>query len=172
MSRNIQPHRRSAGPPKAHRRSQVRSHPLKSQPIKDRSVIRNIRFALLAAAAGVSLAACEPIDTSMLEDVETAAGSLRASAEALNSQTETLQNAAQDPLGALRTAALGATFTKTATAEPNLFVLTDLQTGCQWLATYGADGQAVSLEPRTEAGGAQRCLSPSTRAQAEEPAEG
>lgn len=135
-------------------------------------MIRSLKLALVCMAAGVAVAACEPIDTSMLEDVETAAGSLRASAEALNSQTETLQNAAQDPLGALRTAALGATFTKTATAEPNLFVLTDLQTGCQWLTTYGADGQAVSLEPRTEAGGAQRCLSPSARAQAEEPVDG
>lgn len=135
-------------------------------------MIRTVKLPLIAAAVGVSLAACEPIDTSMLEDVETAAGSLRASAEALNSQTETLQNAAHDPLGALRTAALGATFTKTATAEPNLFVLTDLQTGCQWLATYGADGQAVSLEPRTEAGGSQRCLSPEARSQTQEPAEG
>jgi hypothetical protein len=135
-------------------------------------VIPHIKCTLIAAAAGVSLAACDPIDTSMLEDVETAAGSLRASAEALNGHADTLQNASQDPLGALRTAALGATFAKTATAEPNLFVLTDLQTGCQWLTTYGADGQAVSLEPRTEAGGAQRCLSPSARAQAEAPAEG
>ena len=135
-------------------------------------MIRTVKLALIAVAASVSLAACEPIDTSVLEEVETAAGSLRASAEALNSQTETLQSAAQDPLGALRTAALGATFTKTATAEPNLFVLTDLQTGCQWLATYDADGQAASLEPRTEAGGAQRCLSPAARAQADEPAQG
>lgn len=112
--------------------------------------------------AGFVLAACEPIDTSALQDIEAAAVSARASAENLNVRASDIQGAIDDPVGALRTAALGATFTKTPTAETNLFVLTDLQTGCQWLATYGPTNEAVSLVPRTELNGQdirQRCIS-------------
>jgi len=120
-----------------------------------------IRTTLVAISAGVALAACDPIDTSALQDIEAAAEAARASAEDLNSRASEMQAAIDDPVGALRTAALGATFTKTPTAEANLFVLTDLQTGCQWLATYGPGGEAVSLVPRTEAGEQgprQRCI--------------
>jgi len=108
------------------------------------------------------MAACEPVDTSALQDLEAAAEAARASAEDLNSRASEIQGAIDDPVGAPRTAALGATFAKTPTAEPNLFVLTDLQTGCQWLATYGLANEAVSLVPRTEPDGPdtrQRCIS-------------
>lgn len=122
----------------------------------------NMRFVLATMAACFVLAACEPIDTSALKDIEAAAESARASAEDLNARASEIQGAIDDPAGALRIAALGATFIKTPTAEANLFVLTDLQTGCQWLATYGPTNEAVSLLPRTEPNGQdtrQRCIS-------------
>ena len=121
-----------------------------------------IRTTLVALAAGAALAACEPIDTSALREIEETAQAARTTADGLNARAAEIQGAIDDPVGALRTAALGATFTKQPTAEANLFVLTDLQTGCQWLATYGPDGEAVSLVPRTEPGGPgtrQRCVS-------------
>ena len=120
-----------------------------------------IQNLLVALSAGVALAACEPIDTSALREIEETAEAARTSAEALNARAAEIQQAVDDPVGALGTAALGATFRKTPTAEPNLFVLTDLQTGCQWLATYGPGGEAVSLVARTEPGGqdtVQRCI--------------
>ncbi|HEY1072786.1 hypothetical protein [Brevundimonas sp.] len=113
-------------------------------------------------SVGVALAACDPIDTSALREVEEAAQAARTTADSLNSRASEIQGAINDPVGVLRTVALGATFTKTPTAEANLFVLTDLQTGCQWLATYGPGGEVASLVPRTEPGlpGArQRCIS-------------
>ena len=119
-------------------------------------------LAAMIAPSGFVLAACEPIETSALRDIEAAAEGLRASAEDLNSRASEMQGAIDDPVGALRTATLGATFTRTPTAEANLFVLTDLQTGCQWLATYGEGDEAVSLAPRTEPDGQdtrQRCIS-------------
>lgn len=120
-----------------------------------------VRTALVALAAGLALTACEPIDTSALREIEETAEAARTTADGLNARAADIQGAIDDPVGALRTAALGATFTKTPTAEPNLFVLTDLQTGCQWLATYGPGGEAVSLLPRTEPRGPdvrQRCI--------------
>lgn len=120
-----------------------------------------IKTALAALSAGVALAACDPIDTSALREIEETAEAARTTAEGLNARASEIQGAIDDPVGALRTAALGATFTKTATAEENLFVLTDLQTGCQWLATYGLRGEAVSLVPRMEQGvenTRQRCI--------------
>ena len=120
-----------------------------------------IQTTLAALSAGVALAACDPIDTSAFREIEETAEAARTTAEGLNARASEIQGAIDDPVGALRTAALGATFTKTPTAEPNLFVLTDLQTGCQWLATYGPVGEAVSLVARTEPGGqdtVQRCI--------------
>ena len=120
-----------------------------------------IQTTLAALSAGVALAACDPIDTSALREIEETAEAARTTAEGLNARASEIQGAIDDPVGALRTAALGATFTKTPTAEPNLFVLTDLQTGCQWLVTYGPGGDAVSLVARTEPGGqdtVQRCI--------------
>lgn len=121
-----------------------------------------IQTTLAAISAGVALAACDPIDTSALRELEETAGAARTKADSLNARASEIQGAIDDPVGALRTAALGATFTKTPTAEKNLFVLTDLQTGCQWLTTYGPGGEAVSLVPRTEPTGQgtrQRCVS-------------
>lgn len=121
-----------------------------------------IRTTLVAMSAGVALAACDPIDTSALREIQETAEAARTTADSLNARASEIQGAIDDPVGALRTAALGATFTKTPTAEANLFVLTDLQTGCQWLATYGPGGEAVSLVPRTEPRGqdtGQRCIS-------------
>ena len=120
------------------------------------------RSILVALATGLALAACDPIDLSALEDIEAAAETARTTADSLNNRASEIQGAIDDPVGALRTAALGATFTRTPTAEANLFVLTDLQTGCQWLATYGPANEAVSLVPRTEPNGGgvrQRCIS-------------
>lgn len=122
----------------------------------------NLRSVVATTLTGFVLAACEPIDTSALQDIEAAAEAAQASAEDLNSRASVIQGAIDNPVGTLRTAALGASFTKTPTAEANLFVLTDLQTGCQWLATYGPDNRAVSVVPRTEPSGAdtrQRCIS-------------
>lgn len=120
-------------------------------------------FRSVAAAmlAGFVLAACDPIDPSALRDIEAAAEAARTSAEELNGRVAGIQEVADDPVGALRAAAPGATFTRTPTAEANLFVLTDLQTGCQWLATYGPSQEVVSLAPRTEPNGRdtrQRCI--------------
>ena len=120
-----------------------------------------IRTTLVALSVGAALAACEPIDTSALHEIEETAQAARTTADGLNARAAEIQGAIDDPVGALRVAALGATFTKTPTAEANLFVLTDLQTGCQWLATYGPGGEAVSLVPRTEPGRqstVQRCI--------------
>lgn len=123
----------------------------------------NVRIltTLAILSAGVALAACDPIDTSALREIEETAEAARKTADGLNARASEIQGAIDDPVGALRTAALGATFTKTPTAESNLFVLTDLQTGCQWFATYGPGGEAVSLVIRTEPGGqdtVQRCI--------------
>ena len=108
-------------------------------------------------------AACDEIDTSSLQQIEEGAASARAAADELNARSEQLRRASEDPVGVLQEVALGATFSKTETVEPGVFVLTDLQTGCQWLATYGSDGQATSMEPRSEpnptGGVQQRCIS-------------
>jgi len=121
----------------------------------------SIRSTLVAMAAGIMLAACEPIDTSALQEIESAAEAARTAADKLNARASDIQGAIDDPVGAVRAAALGATFTKTPTAEANLFVLTDLQTGCQWLATYGPDNAVSSIAPRMESDSQatrQRCL--------------
>jgi hypothetical protein len=120
-----------------------------------------IRSTLVAMATGVALAACEPMDTSALRDIEAAAGAARATADELTARASDIQGAIDDPVGAVRAATLGATFTRTPTAEANLFVLTDLQTGCQWFATYGPDNIAASIAPRMEPDGQgvqQRCI--------------
>jgi len=134
-------------------------------------------LAVAALVAAVLVSACEPIDTSPLREIEETVSAARTAADTVNARSGEVQRAIEDPVGALRTAALGATFTKTATAEPNIFVLTDLQTGCQWLATYGANGEASSLAARTEPaadGVRQRCISVGGpgRGERADPAEG
>ncbi len=108
-----------------------------------------------------ALAACGEIDTSALREVEEAAASARAATQKLNDAAALAEKAAEDPGGALRDATLGARFTRVATAEPNLYVLTDIATGCQYLAAYAADGATVqSITPRTAGSGAQHCVAP------------
>lgn len=118
---------------------------------------------LIAAGCLIALtAACEEIDTSAVQQIEDGAASARAAADELNARSEQLRRASEDPVGVLQEVALGATFSKTPTAEPGIFVVTDLQTGCQWLATYDEAGQATSMEPRSEpatgGGVQQRCI--------------
>lgn len=117
-----------------------------------------VAYFLPILLGGAFLGACEPIDTTVLRDIEETASTARAAADGMNANATQVQEAMDDPAGALRTATLGATFAKTRTAEPNLFVLTDLQTGCQWLATYGPAGEASSIAPRRGAGGRQRSI--------------
>ena len=114
------------------------------------------------AAAFVMTTACEEIDTSALQQIEDTAATVRASADEVNARSEQLRQAAEDPVGALRDVALGATLTRTATDQPGIYVVTDVTTGCQWLATYGPDDVATSMEPRTEVSAdgtmRQRCV--------------
>jgi hypothetical protein len=58
----------------------------------------------------------------------------------------------------------GAQMVRTPTDQPGIFILTDVMTGCQFLATYDAEGRTPqSVTPRTVpvAGGVpvQRCVS-------------
>ena len=121
-----------------------------------------LRLIALVSLAALT-AACDEIDTSSIQKIEEGAASARAAADELNARSEQLRRASEDPVGVLQEVALGATFSKTPTAEPGIFVVTDLQTGCQWLATYGSDGQPTSMEPRSEpnptGGVQQRCIS-------------
>lgn len=114
------------------------------------------------AFATFALSACE-IDTSALTEVQETAAQAQATAEMINTRSAQAQQLIENPGGAVL-AAVGATFSKTATDQPGVFVLTDLQTGCQFLATYGADGTTVAtIAPRVEAapegGTRQRCVS-------------
>lgn len=132
-------------------------------------------FALTVLA--VAVAACEPIDTSALQDIQETAAQAQATAEMINTRSGQIQQAVEDPLGALR-ATVGATLAKTPTDQPGVYVLTDLQTGCQFLGTYAADGATVSsIAPRVEAvaggGTRQRCVAvPGAGARSEAEAEG
>ena len=114
-----------------------------------------------ASALALTVAACED-GVSTLQDIQDTAAQAEATLETVNTRTAQVQQAIDNPGGALM-AAVGATFSKTATDQPGVFVLTDLQTGCQFLATYGADGKTVaSIAPRVEAasggGTRQRCV--------------
>ncbi len=126
------------------------------------------RFALLTLVAG-ALAACEPIDTSALTEIEQTVADARQTVEFANQRQAEIAQAVENPLGALQAVA-GAQLARTPTDQPGVFVLTDLTTGCQFLATYaeGAAGPS-SITPRTEPGpdGApvQRCLGSSERAE-------
>ncbi len=124
----------------------------------------------------LALAACDAIDTSALQDIQDTAAEAQATAETINARSAQIQQAVDDPAGALR-AAVGATLAKTATDQPGVYVLTDLQTGCQFLGTYAADGTTVSsIAPRMEAvaggGTRQRCVAIPGAARPEAEAEG
>ena len=117
--------------------------------------------ALAASALALSLAACEDGVTA-LQDLQDTAAQAEQTLNTVNTRTAQVQQAIDNPGGALL-AAVGATFSKTATDQPGVYVLTDLQTGCQFLGTYGADGTTVtSIAPRVEAapggGTQQRCV--------------
>ena len=118
-----------------------------------------IRILLAASVLALTVAAC---DTSALQDLQDTAAQAEATLETVNTRTAQVQQAIDNPGGALL-AAVGATFSKTATDQPGVYVLTDLQTGCQFLGTYGPDGTTVSsIAPRVEAapggGTQQRCV--------------
>lgn len=118
-----------------------------------------IRILLAASVLALTVAAC---DTSALQDIQDTAAKAEATLETVNTRTAQVQQAIDNPGGALL-AAVGATFSKTATDQPGVYVLTDLQTGCQFLGTYGPDGTTVSsIAPRVEAapggGTQQRCV--------------
>lgn len=109
----------------------------------------------------LAVSACE-IDTSALQEIQDTAATAQATAEAINSRSVQAQQIIENPAGALQ-AAIGATLSKTATDQPGVYVLTDLQTGCQFLATYAADGTTVSsvaprVEPASGGGTRQRCI--------------
>lgn len=115
------------------------------------------------SALAVLAAACDPIDTSALQDLEDAAANAHATASELNARSVEVQQAIDDPVGAVR-GVIGATFSRTATDQPGVYVLTDLQTGCQFLGTYAADGRTVSsiaprIEPAPGGGTQQVCIS-------------
>lgn len=117
-------------------------------------------FAVPALALGVS--ACE-IDTSALQEIQDTAAKAEATAQAINTRSAQAQQIIENPASALQVVA-GASLAKTPTDQPGIFVMTDLQTGCQFLATYAADGTTVSsVAPRVEAapggGTRQRCVS-------------
>ncbi len=121
-----------------------------------------MKLILPLTLAALALSACE-IDTSALTEVQETAAQAQAAAEMINTRSAQAQQVMENPGGALL-AAVGATFSKTATDQPGVFVLTDLQTGCQFLATYAADGATVAtIAPRVEAapegGTRQRCVS-------------
>lgn len=124
--------------------------------------------ALLIATA-VALAACDPIDTSALTEIEQTVADARQTVEFANTRQAEIAQAVEDPMGALRAVA-GAQLVRTPTDQPGVFVLTDVTTGCQFLATY-AEGAAEpsSITPRTEPGAdgapVQRCLGASERAE-------
>ena len=125
---------------------------------------------ILLAASALAIAACDPIDTSALQEIQDSAAQAQQTAETINARTAQVQQAVENPLGALQ-AAVGATFTRTPTDQAGVYVLTDLQTGCQFLATYGTDGTTVaSIAPRVEAaaggGTRQRCVAIPGRAEA------
>lgn len=128
-----------------------------------------ILTAFAVSALAPFVVACD-IDTSALKEIEDTAARAHASAAELNSRSEQIQQAVDDPVGAMR-GMVTANLSKVPTDQPGIYVMTDLQTGCQFLATYAADGTTVtSIAPRVEAvaGGStrQRCVA-IPRAQAE-----
>jgi hypothetical protein len=117
---------------------------------------------LAVSALAVAAAACDQIDTSALQDIQDTAAKAQATADEINTRSAQAQQILENPGSALQMV-VGATLSKTATDQPGVYVLTDLQTGCQFLGTYAADGTTVSsIAPRVEAapggGTRQRCI--------------
>lgn len=130
---------------------------------RDRSgIVAAMKAIVILIPVFALAAACDAIDTSALQEIEDTAANAHAAATELNTRSEQIQQAVDNPIGALR-GVVGASLSRTPTDQPGVYVLTDLQTGCQFLATYGADGTTVaSIAPRVEAvaGAAprQRCI--------------
>jgi len=117
---------------------------------------------IAAPLLALALGACEPIDTSALQEIEDTAARAHAAASEINARSGQIQQVVEDPVGALR-GVVAANLTRTPTDQPGVWVLTDLQTGCQYLATYAADGTTVSsvaprVEPVAGGGARQRCI--------------
>lgn len=116
-------------------------------------------FAVSALALFVS--GCE-VDTSALQEIQDTAAQAEAAAQAINTRSAQAQQIMENPASALQMV-IGARLAKTETDQPGVYVLTDLQTGCQFLATYAADGKTVSsvaprVEPAATGGTRQRCV--------------
>lgn len=116
---------------------------------------------LAVSALALSVSACD-IETSALKEIEDTAAKAQATAAEINDRSEQIQQAVDDPVGAMR-GMVTAELSRVPTDQPGIYVVTDLQTGCQFLATYAVDGTTVSsIAPRVEAvaggGTRQRCL--------------
>ena len=116
---------------------------------------------LAVSALFVLVAGCEDA-VSTLQEIEDTAAEASATATELNDRSEQIQQAVNDPVGALR-GAVTANLTRMPTDQPGIYVLTDLQTGCQFLATYEADGTTVAtvaarVEPIAGGGTRQICI--------------
>lgn len=114
----------------------------------------------LAALLGF-VAACDDA-VSTLQEIEDTAAKASATATEINARADQIQQVANDPIVALR-GVVTADLAKTPTDQPGVYVLTDLQTGCQFLGTYAADGTTVSsiaprVEPAPGGGTRQRCV--------------
>ncbi len=126
-----------------------------------------------ASVLTLALAACDEA-TSTLQEIEDTAAQARVTATEIDARTNQIQQAVENPAGALRDL-VSANLAKTPTDQLGIYLLTDLQTGCQFLATYGDDGTTVSsIAPRVEATAdgdtRQRCVAvrgPNTEAQTE-----
>lgn len=116
---------------------------------------------LAVSALALLVSACE-VDTSALQEIQNTAAQAEAAAQAINTRSAQAQQIMENPASALQMV-VGASLAKTATDQPGIYVLTDLQTGCQFLATYAADGTTVSsvaprVEPEAGGGTRQRCI--------------
>jgi Flp pilus assembly protein TadG len=116
---------------------------------------------LAVSALALFVTACD-IDTSALKEIEDTAAQAQATAAEINSRSAQIQQAVDDPVGAVR-GVVTANLSRVPTDQPGIYVLTDLETGCQFLATYAADGATVSsvaprVEPLPGGGTRQRCI--------------
>lgn len=130
---------------------------------------------LVVSSMLVLVASCEDA-VATLQDIEKTAEQAHATATEINARSEQIQQAVNDPVGTLR-GVVTADLTRTPTDQPGVYVLTDLQTGCQFLATYAADQTTVnSIAPRVERAGdgtpRQRCVPIPGGADAQPEAEG
>lgn len=118
-------------------------------------------IASAVSALALLVSACE-VDTSALQDIQDTAAQAEAAAQAINTRSAQAQQIMENPASALQMV-VGARLAKTETDQPGVYVLTDLHTGCHFLATYASDGTTVSsvaprVEPAAGGGTRQRCI--------------